>query len=101
MIRLFTKRGYFSPEQEFKNDLGVDEELLRAIAETTGGKYFHASDSKGLTEVYGQIDQLEKSQFEESKFSEYTELFRWLAGSGMVLIVAVGVLRETRFRSLP
>lgn len=79
----------------------VDEELLREIAETTGGKYFHASDSKGLAKVYAQIDQLEKSQFEESKFSEYTELFRWLAGSGMVLIVAVGFLRETRFRSLP
>jgi len=79
----------------------VDEELLREIAQTTGGKYFHASNLKGLAEVYAQIDQLEKSRFEESKFSEYTELFRWLAGSGMALIVAVGVLRETRFRSLP
>jgi len=79
----------------------VDEELLREIAQMTGGKYFHASNLKGLAEVYAQIDQLEKSRFEESKFSEYTELFRWLAGSGMALIVAVGVLRETRFRSLP
>jgi len=79
----------------------VDEELLREIAQTTGGKYFHASDLKGLAEVYAQIDELEKSRFEESKFSEYTELFRWLAGSGMALMVAVGILRETRFRSLP
>jgi len=79
----------------------IDEDLLREIAQTTGGKYFHASDSEGLTEVYSQIDKLEKSQFEESKFSEYTELFRWLAGSGMALIVAVSVLKETRFRSLP
>ena len=79
----------------------IDEDLLREIAQTTGGKYFHASDSEGLTEVYSQIDKLEKSQFEELKFSEYTELFRWLAGSGMALIAAVSVLRETRFRSLP
>lgn len=79
----------------------IDEELLREIAQTTGGTYFHASDSEGLADVYSQIDQLEKSQFEESKYSEYTELFRWFAGSGLALILAVNVLKETRFRSLP
>lgn len=79
----------------------VDEELLREIAQTTGGKYFHASDSESLVEVYSQIDKLEKSQFEESKYSEYTELFGWFSGFGLALILAVNVLRETRFRSLP
>lgn len=79
----------------------TDEELLREIANTTQGTYFHASDSKGLAEVYAQIDRLEKSQFEESKYSEFTELFRWFAGSGFALILAVHVLKETRFRSLP
>ncbi len=79
----------------------IDEELLREIAQTTGGTYFHASNSEGLTEIYAQIEQLEKSQFEESKYSEYTELFRWFAGSGLALIFVVNVLRETRFRSLP
>lgn len=79
----------------------IDEELLREIAQTTGGTYFHASDSEGLAGIYSQIDQLEKSQFEESKYSEYTELFNWFAGSGLALILAVNVLRETRFRSLP
>ncbi|RLS42469.1 MAG: VWA domain-containing protein [Planctomycetota bacterium] len=79
----------------------IDEELLREIATITGGTYFHASDSEALTEVYAQIDRLEKSQFEESKYSEYTELFRWFAGSGLALVLAINVLKETRFRSLP
>ena len=79
----------------------IDEELLREIAQTTGGSYFHASDSEGLAEVYSEIDRLEKSRVEESKYSEYTELFRWFAGSGLALIVAVNILLETRFRSLP
>jgi Ca-activated chloride channel family protein len=79
----------------------IDEELLREIAQTTGGTYFHASDSEGLAEVYSEIDRLEKSRVEESKYSEYTELFRWFAGSGLALIVAVNILLETRFRSLP
>ena len=79
----------------------IDEDLLREIATVTGGTYFHASDSEGLAEVYARIDRLEKSQFEESKYSEYTELFRWFAGSGLALILAINVLKETRFRSLP
>jgi len=78
-----------------------DETLLKEIADITGGSYFHASDSEGLADVYKQIDRLEKSEFEESKYSEYTELFRWFTGSGLALILLVNVLRETRFRSLP
>jgi Ca-activated chloride channel homolog len=79
----------------------IDEELLREMAQTAHARYFHASDSEGLASVYAEIDQLEKSQFEESKYSEYSELFRWFAASGLALILLVGVLAETRFRSLP
>ncbi|WP_422931993.1 VWA domain-containing protein [Singulisphaera sp. PoT] len=79
----------------------IDEDLLREMAETGHGKYFHASDSEGLANVYAEIDQLEKSKFEESKFSEYRELFPWFAAPGLALILVVGLLSETRFRSLP
>ena len=60
----------------------IDEELLREMAQTGKGRYFHASDSEGLAQVYAEIDKLEKSEFEETKYSEYTELFRWFAGAG-------------------
>lgn len=79
----------------------IDEALLRDIAEKTDAKYFHASDTNGLAQVYAQIDQLERSRFEETKYSEYTELFRWFASPGLALILLVAILRETRFRSLP
>lgn len=79
----------------------IDEELLREMAKTGQGEYFHASDSAGLSQVYAQIDRLEKSQFEETKYSEYTELFAGFAGVGLALLLVVGVLRETCFRSLP
>ena len=45
--------------------------------------------------------ELEKSNFEETKFAEYTELFRWFAVPGLAILLLVGVLKETRFRSLP
>lgn len=79
----------------------IDEDLLREMATTASGEYFHASDSSGLSKVYSQIDRLEKSEFNESKYSEYTELFRWFAGPGLALVLVIGVLNETRFRSLP
>jgi len=79
----------------------IDEALLKEISESTGATYFHASDLDGLAKVYSQIDQLERSEFEESKFSQYTELFRWLTGAGLALVLCVYVMKETRFRSLP
>ncbi len=79
----------------------IDEDLLREMAQTSGGEYFHASDASGLAKVYAQIDRLEKSEFAETKYSEYTELFPWFAGPGFALAMVVGVLNETRFRSLP
>ena len=94
-------------EDEFGNrvlvpaQFRIDEQLLRDMAQTGRGQYFHASDSEGLAKVYAAIDKLEKSQFEETKYSEYTELFPWFAGSGLVVIFLVGLLTETRFRSLP
>ncbi len=94
-------------EDEFGNRMlvpaqfRIDEDLLREMASIGKGRYFHASDSEGLTEVYAEIDKLEKSEFEESKYSEYTELFPWFAGTGLAMILGVGVLVETRFRSLP
>ena len=79
----------------------IDEDLLKEMGESTGASYFHASDADGLAKVYAQIDQLEKSQFEESKFSQYTELFRWFSVTGLAIAFGVYVLKETRFRSLP
>jgi Ca-activated chloride channel homolog len=79
----------------------IDEALLKEISETTGGKYFHASNTKALAEVYAEIDQLEKSKVEEIRFTEYSELYHWLAIPGLALIALVGFLFNTRFRSLP
>jgi Ca-activated chloride channel family protein len=94
-------------EDEFGNrvlvpaQFRIDEELLREMAQTGHGRYFHASDSEGLARVYAEIDALEKTGFEETKYAEYRELFPWFAAPGFALILLVGALGETRFRSLP
>ncbi len=80
---------------------GVDEESLRRIAEMTGGKYFSASDSEALREVYATIDKIEKSKLSSPETSLYAELFPSLAMSGLLAFVAELVLSSTVLRRLP
>jgi Ca-activated chloride channel family protein len=79
----------------------IDEDMLREIAGTTGGQYFNAKDTKALVEVYAAIDSMERSKVEETRFTEYTELYLWLAVPGLALVLIVGFLGQTRFRALP
>ncbi|HYG75058.1 MAG TPA: VWA domain-containing protein [Planctomycetota bacterium] len=79
----------------------IDEELMREMAQTTGGKYFHAQDTKGLTAIYSEIDRMEKSKVEETKYTEYTELYAWFAVPGLCLVMGIAFLSATRFSSLP
>lgn len=52
----------------------IDEELLTKIAETSGGKYFRATDTDSLKKIYEAIDQLEKTRVEEKQYTDYREL---------------------------
>lgn len=79
----------------------LNEDLLREIAEAAAGRYFNATNTNALEEIYAQIDKLEKSSVEETRFTEYTELYLWLAAPGIALIVIAGFLAQTRFRSVP
>ena len=79
----------------------TDEPLLQDIAAITGARYWHASDTGALAQVYADIDKLEKSKVEELTYTEYSELYPWAALPGLALVLAVTVAGATRFRSLP
>jgi Ca-activated chloride channel family protein len=49
-------------------EVEIDEAALSFIAETTGGKYFRATDESALKEIYATIDTMEKTEV----FSEFT-----------------------------
>ena len=53
----------------------IDEELLKSIAETTGGRYFRATDNTKLSEIYSEINQMEKVRTTVDSFPVYKELF--------------------------
>ncbi len=53
----------------------IDEDLLRKIAEETGGEYFRATDNTKLLEIYGQINKMETTKTTVETYPVYTEMF--------------------------
>lgn len=77
----------------------IDEELLREVAESTGGKYFRATNNEKLEEIYEEIDALEKTEIEEFRYYNYQEKFRPLVLIAGVILLMEIFLRFTFFRS--
>ena len=64
----------------------IDEDILRQIADKTGGRYVRATDNTKLAEIYAEIDQLEKTKVEVENFVKYSEVYHFW------LLLAVGLL---------
>jgi Ca-activated chloride channel family protein len=79
----------------------VDEETLQHIAETTGGKYFRATDTESLRKIYDDIDKLETTSQEGLQYLDFDELYVWAVLAGMLLLVGEAVLAQTWLRVLP
>lgn len=53
----------------------IDEKLLSNIASVTGGRYFRATDNTKLSEIYSEINKMEKARTTVDSFPVYKELF--------------------------
>ncbi len=71
----------------------IDEALLQKIAETTGGKYFRATDNTKLMEIYGEINKMEKNRTTVDSFPVYSERFMLFA-----LLALAALLLELFFK---
>jgi Ca-activated chloride channel family protein len=78
----------------------IDEELLKNVANKTGGLYFRATDNKKLEEIYNEINKLEKTELEEIKYSDSEEKFRLLIITAIGLIFVELILKYIVFRSI-
>jgi len=79
----------------------IDEDTLKKIASTTGARYFRATDTASLRDVYAEIDRSEKTPFEAPQYLEYAELYPWLLWPALGLVLAEIGLGETVLRKLP
>ena len=79
----------------------MDEETLRHIANVTGGRFYRATDTESLRDIYDEIDQLEKSPQEGLQYLDYHELYLWLALPALLLLAGEALLAHTWLRVLP
>jgi len=84
-----------------REKVSIDEKLLTQIANETGGKYYRATDNETLDAIYKEIDRLEKSKFEVTTFTHYTEKFFPFVLSAMIFLMLEWILRFTLFRKFP
>ena len=71
----------------------IDEDLLKSIAEATGGRYFRATDNTKLSEIYSEINQMEKVRTTIDSFPIYKEMFGKFALWALACLLAEIVIR--------
>lgn len=79
----------------------IDEELLKDIADKTGGRYFRATDNTKLMEIYEEINKMEKVKTTVDSFPVYSELFLRYGIAALICLMLSLLLNVTVFRKLP
>ena len=79
----------------------IDEALLSEIAESTGGRYFRATDNTKLAEIYSEINKMEKARTTVDSFPIYKELFGKYALIALLAILLELVFKWFVIRRLP
>ena len=78
----------------------IDEELLRAVSEKTGGRYFRATDNTKLSEIYNEINRMEKTRTTVDSFPIYAELYTRYALAALLCLLLELLIRLC-LRKLP
>lgn len=76
----------------------LDESQLREIADTTGGKFFRASDTDTIESAFKTIDRAEKIEFQAKSYLITTELFWQLAGPALFALVISAAFARPAWR---
>lgn len=79
----------------------IDEEILQQISARTGGRYFRATDPQALTDVYAEIDRLERSPLSGRRPVVRLDRYLWVLLPALGFVLLEGLLRGTVFRRLP
>lgn len=77
-----------------------DEKLLRTIAEISGAKYFHASNTGTLNQIFEQIDLLEETEKRIKINVDKAELYREFILTGLIFFFISFFIRKIILKEL-
>jgi Ca-activated chloride channel family protein len=72
-------------DPEAAGEQALDEVTLKAVADTTGGEFFHAEDRQDLERIYQALDRLNPKQVESLSYRPEHELYFWPLGFAIIL----------------
>ena len=100
-LPIWTKDAFGNPVKRYQPiHSSVNDELLGAMANQTGGQYYRAVDGTALKKTFQSINNLEKTKIETNQYTRYAELFqgplKWAAGIWLsaFLLQIFGLRRE-------
>ncbi len=79
----------------------IDLELLKTIAQQTGGQMFQATDPEALENIFRTIDKLETARYKTTVSTWYRELMPWFVLPALLILLLEGLLTATWLRRLP
>ncbi|MBU1702459.1 MAG: VWA domain-containing protein [Candidatus Eisenbacteria bacterium] len=79
----------------------VDDVTLQAIADSTGGRYYRATDSRTLEMIFSEIDQLELRPQEMIEHISRKDVGVWAIWPALGCLMLQGFLTAFWFRRLP
>jgi Ca-activated chloride channel family protein len=82
-------------------DVDVDEKTLQAIADETGGKFYRATDTDSLRNIYRDINGFEKTAQTVQKLEHSEDLYPFALTPAFALLGLAALLEHTRLRRLP
>jgi Ca-activated chloride channel family protein len=85
----------------FLQEVVIDEEILKKIANVTGGLYFRATDPDSFATIFSEIDRWEKSEVSSRKLVVRNELAIYFLLSGLILLLVTELAGRTVLRTLP
>lgn len=96
----FPVQGILGTQYTYE-EANIDEPLLQKMAETTGGRYFRATDNASLEAVYKDIDAMEKTRIDVARMTDKKDVFFWPVLAAALLLAFSLLLKLTILRTLP
>lgn len=98
---LFPVRDPVFGTRYVKQEVQIDEEVLRTIAFETGGRYFRATDTDALREIFNEIGEMEKTKITSDEYVNYSDLFHWFLLPAAALLLLETLLVALVVRRVP
>src|SRR5699024_9953703 len=82
-----------------KMKVSIDEDMLIKIANTTEGKYFRATDTRSLQEIYDHINKLETTKIDEVIYTDTKDVYLRFLLPALALLIGAVVCDKMLFRT--